>query len=101
MPCHLHFAHLALRFLLQPAILLRKENIMKQRARIYSASGIHSVSSRRGFLGYLGISPGLAGLAGAGLVGALQAPSAFANEGPLSPAQRRHRAFVVRRDAAI
>ena len=101
MPCHLHFSHLALRFSPQRAILLRKENIMKQRSKVCSASGIPSVSSRRGFLGYLGISPGLAGLAGAGLLGGLQAPRAFANEGPLSPEQRRHRAFTIRRDAAI
>ena len=74
---------------------------MKQRSRIDTARGIHSVPSRRGFLGYLGISPGLAGLAGAGLLGALQAPSAFAADGPLTPAQRRHQAFAIRRDAAI
>jgi hypothetical protein len=91
----------ALRFSPQPAILLRKENIMDQTSKVYSARGIRSVSSRRGFLGYLGISPGLAGLAGAGLLGALQAPRAFADDGPLSPAQRRRRAFLIRRDAAI
>ena len=74
---------------------------MKQRSKIDTVAGIRSVPSRRGFLGYLGISPGLPGLAGAGLLGALQAPRAFADDGPLNPAQRRHRAFVIRRDAAI
>jgi hypothetical protein len=37
-------------------------------------------------------------LAGAGL---LSSPSAFADTGPLDASQRRHRAFVIRRDAAI
>ena len=74
---------------------------MKQRSKIDTVPGIRSVPSRRGFLGYLGISPGLTGLAGASLLGALQAPRAFADDGPLNPAQRRHRAFVIRRDAAI
>jgi PAP2 superfamily len=74
---------------------------MKQQCKIEAVSGIHSGPSRRGFLGYLGMSPGLTGLAGAGLLGALQAPSAFAADGPLSPSERRHRAFVIRRDAAI
>src|SRR5450755_417437 len=71
---------------------------MKQRSKI---DIVPAVPSRRGFLGYLGISPGLTGLAGAGLLGALQAPRAFADDGPLNPEQRRHRAFVIRRDAAI
>jgi len=74
---------------------------MKQRSNVDKALRIHSLPSRRGFLGYLGMSPGLTGLAGAGLLGALQAPSAFADDGPLTAAQRRHRAFTIRRDAAI
>ena len=74
---------------------------MKQENKIDAVRGIHSAPSRRGFLGYLGISPGLTGLAGAGLLGALQAPRAFADDGTLNPAQRSHRAFVIRRDAAI
>src|SRR5207302_3487962 len=48
--------------------------------------------NRRGFL---------AGIAGATLLSTLEAPGAFAQAGPLSPDQRRNRAFVVRRDAAI
>jgi hypothetical protein len=57
--------------------------------------------SRRGFLGYLGLSPGLVGLGGASLVGMLEAPSAFANLTPINPTERSHRAFVLRRDAAM
>ena len=74
---------------------------MKQRSKIDTARGIQSVPSRRGFLGCLGIAPALTGLAGAGLLGALQTRRAFADDGPLTPAQRRNRAFVVRRDAAV
>src|SRR5579883_2678396 len=55
-------------------------------------------SSRRRFLNYLGAAPAFTTLAGAGLV---SAPSALADTGPLDPSQRRHRAFVIRRDAAI
>jgi hypothetical protein len=57
--------------------------------------------NRRKFLGYLGAAPTLTALTGAGL---LSTPSAFADTGPLGPldaSQRRHRAFVIRRDAAI
>jgi hypothetical protein len=57
----------------------------------------YSGPSRRGFLSYLGIGPSLTGLSVAGL----QTPGAFASTGPLDAAQRRHRAFVIRRDAAI
>jgi hypothetical protein len=57
--------------------------------------------SRRGFLGCLGLSPGLTGLAGATLLGMLEAPSAFANLTPINAAARRNRAFTLRRDAAI
>jgi hypothetical protein len=55
-------------------------------------------SNRRKFLSYLGAAPTLTALAGAGLV---SSPSAFADTGPLDASQRRHRAFVIRRDAAI
>src|SRR5437763_13132383 len=57
--------------------------------------------SRRGFLGCLGIGPSLTGLSGAGLLAALQTLGAFASTGPLDAAQRRDRAFVIRRDAPI
>lgn len=75
--------------------------VMKRQSKIGTACGIHYGPSRRGFLGYLGISPGLTGLVGSGLLGALHAPSAFAGNGPLSPSERRDRAFEIRRDAAI
>jgi hypothetical protein len=55
-------------------------------------------SNRRKFLSYLGAAPALTAFAGAGLV---SSPSAFADTGPLDASQRRHRAFVIRRDAAI
>jgi hypothetical protein len=57
--------------------------------------------SRRGFLGCLGLSPGVAGLAGAGLLGMLEAPSAFANLTPVNAGDRRRRAYTLRHDAAI
>ena len=52
---------------------------------------------RRTFLSYLGAAPTVTAFAGAGL---LSTRSAFADTGPLDSAQRRHRAFVIRRDAA-
>jgi hypothetical protein len=55
-------------------------------------------ANRRRFLSYLGAAPTLITFAGAGL------PSsriAFADTGPLDARERRHRAFVIRRDAAI
>src|SRR5215469_4733409 len=55
-------------------------------------------TNRRKFLGYLSAAPTLSAFAGAGL---LSPQSAFADTGPLNPSQRRHRAFVIRRDAAI
>src|SRR3984893_16401849 len=61
----------------------------------------HSGASRRGFLGYLGAAPTLTALGGAGLLSTLEAPSALADTGPLTAAQRRRRAFVIRRDAAL
>jgi hypothetical protein len=54
--------------------------------------------NRRKFLSYLGAAPALTSFAGAGL---LSSQSAFADTGPLDASQRRHRAFVIRRDAAI
>jgi len=54
--------------------------------------------NRRAFLRYLGAAQTLTGFAGAGL---LSTQSAFADIGPLNAAERRHRAFVIRRDAAI
>jgi hypothetical protein len=53
---------------------------------------------RRKFLSYLGAAPTLTAFGGAAL---LSSPSAFADTGPLDASQRRHRAFVIRRDAAI
>ena len=55
-------------------------------------------TNRRTFLSYLGAAPAVTAFAGAGL---LSSPSAFADTGPLNMAERRHRAFVIRRDAAI
>jgi hypothetical protein len=55
-------------------------------------------TNRRTFLSYLGVAPALTGFAGAGL---LSSASALAASGPLDDSQRRHRAFVIRRDAAI
>jgi len=63
--------------------------------------GKHAGDSRRRFLSYLSAAPTLTALGGAGLLSTLEAPSAFAATGPLDPAQRRHRAFAIRRDAAI
>src|SRR3984893_10016714 len=61
----------------------------------------HSGASRRGFRGYLGAAPSLRALGGAGLLSTLEAPSALGDTGPLNASQRRHRAFAIRRDAAI
>jgi hypothetical protein len=55
-------------------------------------------TNRRTFLSYLGAGPTLTAFAGAGL---LSSPSALADTGPLDASQRRHRAFLIRRDAAI
>jgi hypothetical protein len=55
-------------------------------------------TNRRTFLSYLGAAPTLTAFAGAGL---LSTQSAFAASGPLTAHERRHRAFVIRRDAAI
>jgi hypothetical protein len=66
-----------------------------------TTGGEFPVASRRRFLSYLGAAPGLTALGGAGLLSMLDAPSAFGASGPLDAAQRRHRAFTIRRDAAI
>jgi hypothetical protein len=58
-------------------------------------------ASRRKFLGYLSSAPGLMSVGGATLLSTLDAPSALGDTGPLDPAQRQHRAFVIRRDAAL
>jgi len=55
-------------------------------------------TNRRTFLSYLGAAPAATAFAGAGL---LSTAPAFADIGPLDARQRRHRAFVLRRDAAI
>src|SRR6516162_7320066 len=55
-------------------------------------------TNRRKFLGYLSAAPTLTAFAGAGL---LSTQSAFADTGPLNARERRHRAFITRRDAAI
>ncbi|MBV9036086.1 MAG: vanadium-dependent haloperoxidase [Acidobacteriaceae bacterium] len=58
-------------------------------------------ANRRKFLSYLSAAPALTAFTGAGLV---SSPSAFADSGPIGPLdarERRHRAFVIRRDAAI
>src|SRR5215471_14974005 len=55
-------------------------------------------TNRRNFLSYLGAAPVLTAFAGAGL---FSSQSAFADTGPLDASKRRHRAFVIRRDAAI
>src|SRR5262245_13059792 len=55
-------------------------------------------ANRRKFLGYLSAAPTLTAFAGAGL---LSTQSAFADTGPLNARERRHRAFIIRRDAAI
>src|SRR6516164_3395060 len=55
-------------------------------------------TTRRKFLSSLGAVPTLTAFSGAGL---LSSTSAFAATGPLDARERRHRAFVIRRDAAI
>ena len=74
---------------------------MTERSVQKAAGRSQSGTSRRGFLGGLGLAPGVASLAGAGFLGALRPASALADGGPLNASERRHRAFVIRRDAAI
>ena len=63
-----------------------------------TAGELVNQTNRRTFLSFLGTAPTLTAFAGAGL---LSSTSAFADTGPLNASQRRHRAFVLRRDAAI
>jgi len=70
---------------------------MSKPNQITAGELIHGPNRRR-FLGYLSAAPTLTGLAGAGLV---SSRSAFAANGPLDATERRHQAFVIRRDAAI
>ena len=63
-----------------------------------TAGELMEPANRRRFLSFLGAAPTLAAFAGAEL---LSSPSAFAATGPLDASERRHRAFVIRRDAAI
>ena len=63
-----------------------------------TASELMRRTNRRTFLTYLGAAPTLTAFAGAGL---LSSRSAFADTEPLDARERRHRAFVIRRDAAI
>jgi hypothetical protein len=78
----------------------KERSDMSRRNQTTVAAGI-SGSSRRGFLSYLAASPAFTALGGGALLATLSAPRAFADPGPLSPEQRRHRAFIIRRDAAI
>ncbi len=57
-------------------------------------------ASRRRFLGYLSAAPSLATVGGAAMLSTLNAPSALADNGPLTTDQRQRRAFTIRRDAA-
>src|SRR5215831_7274688 len=61
------------------------------------AGELNGRTNRRRFLSYVSATPALAAF-GAGL---LSSPSALADIGPQSVSERRHRAFVIRRDAAI
>jgi hypothetical protein len=63
-----------------------------------TADELLSRTNRRTFLSYLGAAPTLTAYAGAGF---LSSQSGFAATGPLTDHERRHRAFVIRRDAAI
>ena len=63
-----------------------------------TAGEIVSRTNRRTFLSYLSAAPALTAFSGAGL---LSTQTAFAATGPLDASQRRHRAFVIKRDAAI
>jgi hypothetical protein len=65
---------------------------MSQQNKLAEGGEPQSGASRRGFL---------TGLSGAGLLATLQSPSALADTGPLNSAQRQHRAYVIRRDAAL
>jgi hypothetical protein len=72
---------------------------MKRISNMNLDAQTHSGPSRRGFLSCLGLSSGLTGIAGAGLLGVLEAPGVRADTTRLS--ERRRRAFELRRDAAL
>jgi hypothetical protein len=55
-------------------------------------------TKRRSFLSYLASTPTLTAFTGAGL---LSGSRALADLVPLNASERRHRAFAIRRDAAI
>lgn len=57
--------------------------------------------SRRRFLSWCAGSPAIAGLGAGTLYSTLAAPTTFGTTRPLNADQRRHRAFALRRDAAI
>lgn len=63
-----------------------------------TAGEIGCRTNRRTFLSYLRAAPTLTAFAGAGLI---SSQTGLADTGPLNEAERRHRAFVIRRDAAI
>jgi hypothetical protein len=67
-------------------------------AKKITAGELFGPASRRKFLNCLSAAPALTAFAGAGF---LSSPSAFAETGPLNAGERRHRAFIIRRDAAI
>ena len=85
---------------LQPPAGIREEvgRTYMSTANQITANELTQPTNRRKFLSYLGAAPTLTAFAGAGL---FSSPSALADTGPLNASERRHRAFVVRRDAAI
>jgi hypothetical protein len=67
-------------------------------ANTIKASELTRLPNRRAFLSYIGAAQTLTAFAGVEL---LSNQSVFADTGPLNAPARRHRAFVIRRDAAI
>ncbi len=74
---------------------------MTRNTKINDATRTHSATSRRGFLGCLGLAPGITGALSATLLGTLQAPLAFADLTPVDEKGRKSRAYTIRRDQAI
>jgi hypothetical protein len=74
---------------------------MTRNTKIDSPARTQSGASRRGFLGCLGLSPGITGALGATLLGALEAPLVLADLTPVNTRQRQSRAYTIRRDQAI